>query len=327
LCIFQNQNKFSDSYLNILHLNKTNHSVKQIKSTHYKHILIIADIEGSSGCWSYEASRFLTKEWAAACKMMSEDIAVVVKALFNSGVEQVTIKDFHRTGFNILPELIDPRARLVPGYIKGPIPGIGDPAGADAAMFIGLHAASGTDGFLPHTLTSRIDRIEMNGKLVTELELFASSLAPHGITPVFFSGCKIACVQARRIVKNITTHTIDKTKGQDYFDAKKWRASLAKKAYKSIANHSCRFVVPHGPFKAVVTMRDGEKIAQKLSKRWGMHNYGRDILLDANDIYTLYMQLIRICYLTPIIEKFLRVSLFLFNLYGRIGRAYVRRII
>jgi D-amino peptidase len=301
--------------------------VNQVKTPNYRHILIIADIEGSSGCWSYEASRFLTTEWASACKMMSEDIAVVVKALFESGIEHITIKDFHRTGFNILPEMIDPQARLVPGYIKGPVPGIGDPAGAQAAMFIGLHAASGTNGFLAHTLTSRIERITINGKLTPEIELFASSLAPYGIVPIFFSGCKVACAQASRIVKNITIHTIDKTKGQDSFKVKNWRAALAKKVTESIANIYCRFDIPEGPFTVVVTMRDGEKIAEMLSKRWGMQHFGKDILFKADDIHSVYMQCIRICYLTPFIEKFLKVSLFLYNLYGRIGRAYVRWII
>lgn len=259
--------------------------------------------------------------------MMSEDIAVVVKALFENGIKFVTIKDFHRTGFNILPEMIDPQARVVSGYVKGPVPGIGDPGGTEAAMFIGLHAASGTKGFLPHTLTSRIESIKINGKLITELELFASSLAPFGIVPIFFSGCKVACAQARMIVKNITIHTIDKVKGLDSFNAKNWRAALAKKVTKSIANTSCRFDIPEGPFTVAVTMRDGEKIAEALSKRWGMHYLGKDILFKADDIHSVYMQCIRICYLTPLIERFLGVSLFLYNLYGRIGRAYVRWII
>ncbi|MBN2402368.1 MAG: M55 family metallopeptidase [Spirochaetes bacterium] len=296
----------------------------KVKKTQYRHILIIADIEGSSGCRSYEASKFLTEEWTTACKMMSLDIAAVVKALFEAEVEHVTVKDFHRTGFNILPELIDSRARLVSGYIKGPVPGIGDPGGADAVMFIGLHAASGTDGFLAHTLTSRIERLEMNGRVITELELFASSLAPYGLTPIFFSGCSAACAQARSIVKNITTYAIDKTKGQENFDVHSWRAALAEKATRSLANRSCRFTVPEGPFSAVVTMRDGERIARKLSKRWGMRSSGRDILFEADDIHTLYMQLIRICYLTPLVERFSGISLFLNNLYGRIGRLYVR---
>ena len=122
----------------------------------YRHILIIADIEGSSGCGSYRASSFLTKPWAIACAAMSRDVDAVVKGLFDAGVQRVTVKDFHRTGYNLIPEMIDGRARIVCGYHQGPVPGLGDPGEADAVMMIGMHAAAGTGGFLAHTLTSRL---------------------------------------------------------------------------------------------------------------------------------------------------------------------------
>ena len=79
-------------------------------SGRFERILIIADIEGSSGCWNRRASSFMTREWSRACVEMTRDVNAVVQALFNSGVEHIQIKDFHRTGYNLLPELIDPRA-------------------------------------------------------------------------------------------------------------------------------------------------------------------------------------------------------------------------
>jgi D-aminopeptidase len=101
----------------------------------FSHVLIIADLEGSSGCWSYKASSFLTDEWCRACLEMSRDVSAVVSALFEAGVKTITIKDFHRTGYNLFPELIDSRATLVSGYRHGPVPGIGNPHNAQAVMF------------------------------------------------------------------------------------------------------------------------------------------------------------------------------------------------
>ncbi|MFZ0612130.1 MAG: M55 family metallopeptidase, partial [Desulfobacterales bacterium] len=172
-------------------------------------VLIVADIEGSSGCWSKKASAFKTPEWVDACADMTRDVAAVVRALLDDGVRRVIVKDFHRTGYNILPELIDPRARVVQGYRKDPVPGIGDPGTAAAVLFTGMHAASGSGGFLAHTLTSRIRRLEVNGELVPEVYLFAGSLAPWGVRPVFFSGCPVACNQARDIIPAIGTYLID----------------------------------------------------------------------------------------------------------------------
>ncbi len=150
----------------------------------YRSILIIADIEGSSGCGSYRASSFPTKPWARACAAMSRDVDALVKGLLDAGVDRVTVKDFHRTGYNLMPELIDRRARIICGYGLGPVPGLGDPGDADAAMMIGMHAAAGTQGFLPHTLTSRLASLVVNGRPLAEVELFAASLAhrhPGGV--------------------------------------------------------------------------------------------------------------------------------------------------
>ena len=55
--------------------------------TRYKRILIIADIEGSSGCWDYRAASFMTREWGRACVAMTRDVNSVVTVLFESGVE------------------------------------------------------------------------------------------------------------------------------------------------------------------------------------------------------------------------------------------------
>jgi hypothetical protein len=47
--------------------------------------------------------------------------------------------------------------------------------------------------------------------------------------------------------------------------------------------------------------------------------------LNAKDIHDLYAALIRLCYLTPLTQRTLPVSLALFNLIGRLGRWWVRR--
>lgn len=293
--------------------------------TRFKNILIISDIEGSSGCWNYEASSFKTAAWRRACIEMSRDVNTVVEALFGAGVDAVTVKDFHRTGYNLLREMIHPRAQIIYGYKSGPVPGIGHPAGADAALFLGLHAASGTDGFLAHTLTSRIKRLDVNGKPMAEVALFASSLAPYRIRPIFFSGCPVACKQAEEIIPNIHTYAIDKTDGPDKFDIKQWRRVMSREVIVSLNNDRTDPYFVQGPFKAVITMRDGERVAHKLSQRWGYQNEGANILLRADDIGILYRELIRLSYLTPFVEKVLPLALIISNLRGRLGLAWLRR--
>jgi D-amino peptidase len=291
----------------------------------FRHILIIADIEGCSGCWSYQSSSFLTSEWRVACFEMTKDVNAVVKSVFEAGVERITVKDFHRTGYNILPEGIDSRATVDLGYRRGPVPGIGDPGDADALMLLGMHAASGTEGFLAHTMTSRIERLEVNGNPLAEVELFSASLAPYGIRPIFFSGCPVACRQATEAISHIDCYPIDKSSGPSRFDPYSWRTGLACAARASIRNYSTRPYLPEGPFRTVVTLRDGKVVAEKIARKWGFQQEGNRIFFKTCDFHVLYMNLIRLCYLTPLVEKTLPFGLFLYNLVGRFGQAWVRR--
>jgi D-amino peptidase len=294
-------------------------------NTRFSNILIISDIEGSSGCWSYKASSFLTDQWCRACVEMSLDVNAVVRALFAAGVQCITVKDYHRSGYNLLPELIDSRAAIVSGYRRGPVPGIGDPHNAQAVLFLGMHAASGSDGFLAHTLTSRIKRLEVNGRLVAEVELFAASLATFGVRPVFFSGCPVACKQAKEVIPNIISYSIDKRLDNREWDVNLWRAGLSREAVKSLENDLTTPYEPVGPFTALVTMRDGEKATQKLIRRWNYDRDGARIRIRAANIHELYLHLIKLCYLTPTIEHFLPFALFLYNIRGRLGLMRARR--
>lgn len=291
---------------------------------HWRRILIIADIEGSSRCSNRRAAAFLTREWALACRGMTLDVAAVVNALFHAGVEEIRVKDFHRTAWNLFPEEIPPQARVIQGYRPGPVPGIGDPEGAEAAMFLGMHAASGTDGFLAHTLTSRISSIVVDGHLLSEAELFAASLAPYGVRPVFFSGCPVACRNAAEAIEGIETFPFPKAAPPP--DIAKWRSGLARAAVAALANFRTPPFRPRGPFHAAVTLRDGPAAARKLARRWGFRLDGGRIVLHAQEMNQLYLQLIRLCYLTPTTEKILPWALPVYNLWGRLGLLWAKRV-
>lgn len=288
-------------------------------------ILIVADIEGSSGCWNRRGARFLTPEWAVACLEMTRDIAAVVLALLHAGVKQIMVKDFHGTGYNLLPEYIDRRALVVSGYRRAPVPGIGAVDGYQAALFIGLHAAAGTGGFLAHTLSSRLRRLEVNGRPLPEVALFAAAIAPYGLRPLFFSGDPLACRQATETIPGLSTYGIDKSRGRSQFDAAGWRDGLARAAVAALTSPAPPPYRPAGPFEARITLRGGDRVAAKLARRWHFHRRKDRIDIEAPDLGALYLQLVRLCYLTPLVEKLLPLTLRLFNLRGRLGLSWVRR--
>ena len=191
-------------------------------------------------------------------------------------------------------------------------------------MFIGLHAASGTKGFLSHTLTSRLADIRVNDRPLPEVQLFAASLAPFGLAPLFFSGCPEACQQAKTVIPGITTHAIDKSGGPENFDATAWRRGLAAASVASLYRPAPALILPDGPLQVAVTFRDGPAAAAAVARRWGYVSDHDRIRFMARDIHSLYRALIRICYLTPWIENWLDGLLPLFNFKGRLGLAWLR---
>ncbi len=291
----------------------------------FRRVLIIADIEGSSGCWDYAASSFLTPAWALACAAMTRDVQSVVRALFGAGVDEIIVKDFHRTGYNLLPEQIDRRARVDSGYDLGPIPGMGNPGHAEAVLFLGLHAASGTEGFLPHTMTSRLAEVCVNDHPLPEVALFASLLAPYGIRPIFFSGCPMACHQAAGAIPGISVWPINKKEGPSGFDRQAWRSGLALKAAESLSNQATCTLDGKGPFAVKLVFRDGAVAAKKIARRWRLKRSGDAVRFDVEDLPALFVMLSRICYLVPALLPFLHIGLPLYNLMGRAGLTWVRQ--
>ncbi len=191
---------------------------------------VVADLEGSTGAWTKAHTLLGTPEWQQARVELTRDINVVAEALWERGARAVVVKDFHRTGYNLIPQYLDPRVKLVSGYYSGPAPGYGKLYGADFALFVGLHAASGNErGFLPHTLTSRIAEIIVNGERVCESELFAAVLSEFHIPLSFFSGCPVACAEVSRKMNWVVTHAIakdpeiygDEIKRREYIQVKR----------------------------------------------------------------------------------------------------------
>ncbi len=286
----------------------------------HKKILIIADIEGSSGCFDYASASFMGKGWPRACREMSLDINSVVTALFDAGIQNIYVKDFHRTGHNLFPHMIDPRATLIQGYRQGPVPGIGNPTDASGLFMLGMHAPSGAKGFLSPRLTCRISRLVVNGRLMSEAQLFSASLAPFGMAPLFFSGCSSACCHTAAAIEGVSCFPIDKFCREKPFDAISWRRKLATLAVEAIREKGSRLYDPRGPFHAVVTMRDGRKAAKTIAVRWKFIQRGADLHLTALTLQELYGKLIKLAYLTPFTHKTLSLGLPLYNLVGKIGR-------
>ena len=262
---------------------------------------VVADLEGSTGAWTKTHTLLGTPEWQQARVELTRDINAVAGALLEKGAKGVVVKDFHRTGYNLIPRYLDRRVRLVSGYYTGPAAGYGELYDADFALFVGLHASGGNEGgFLPHTLTSRIAEILVNGNRICEAELFASVLSPFKVPVCFFSGCAAACQEVSEKMNWMVTYAIAKDP-EVYGDARKRgeyitqiREGLREKI-KEVSNPEAQpLFTMEPPFECRVIFRE-EAEARRMNS-WGFPQDGRVIQFRAEKFLDLYKNLLKIAY-------------------------------
>ena len=87
---------------------------------------VVADLEGSTGAWTKAHTLLGTPEWQQARVELTRDINAVAGALFEKGAKGVVVKDFHRTGYNLIPRYLDRRGEVVFGGFYGPGAGDGE---------------------------------------------------------------------------------------------------------------------------------------------------------------------------------------------------------
>ena len=289
-------------------------------------ISILADIEGSSGCVDRSSAQFATDSWSQACLGMTRDVQCVIQRLLNEGYKRIIVQDFHRTGFNLYPEGIDQRAILLQGYRPGIFPGMGTPPRRGALCLLGMHAASGTDGFLAHTLTSRISRLRLAGEPLSESELFGRSLQELGLTPIFVSGGEQACQQAQRALPSIATFSRPwPPQPEPYWE--EWREQHAEAVGTAIQTFQKRGVAlalpPRKRLSIQCTFRT-EQEAQRVATHWNLRRQGSTVEIEATSYLEAYQTLVKCAYLTPLLEKVLPLALRLYRIIGRTGLQWAR---
>jgi len=274
---------------------------------------LVTDLEGSTGAWTKAHTLLGTPEWQEARVELTRDINAVAEVLFEMEVKRVVVKDFHRTGYNLILPYLDPRIKIVSGYYAGPALGYGNLHGAEFALFVGLHAAGGNEkGFLSHTLTSRIAEIRVNGKRVCESELFATVLADFNVPVVFFSGCPAACQEVSERMSWVVVSEIpkdpeiykDEKRRKEYIFRK--REALKQKIKEIVDPTEQPLFRMSSPFDCQVIFQDE---AEARRNPWGFPRSGRTLQVETARFLDLYESLLKIAYFPKLAYPFRSVVL------------------
>jgi D-amino peptidase len=122
-------------------------------------------------------------------ELMVGEANAAIEGAYEGGATDVTVNDSHGQMFNLTPEKLDPRARLVQGKKPYSMVEAAADSAFDVALFVGYHARAGHPrGTIAHTYTGRITLATINERPVTEAALNGLYLGALGVPVAMVSG-------------------------------------------------------------------------------------------------------------------------------------------
>jgi len=170
-------------------------------------VFISVDMEGIAGVVTSAECSSSGPDYGYFRRIMSHEANAAVLGAFDAGATEVVVRDSHGSARNILPELLDPRARLIRDWSGGPMgmmEGIDD--SFDAVVFIGYHARAGTpDAIIDHTSSGNVVDFAINGRSLPESGYNALIAGSYGVPVVFVGGDQAIVDQVEELFVQVGT--------------------------------------------------------------------------------------------------------------------------
>ena len=180
-------------------------------------VFISIDMEGIAGIAHLQQVMRGTDDFQASRELMTDEANASVAGAFDGGASSVVVNDSHGDMYNLLAERMDPRAELVIGSPKvlSMMQGFGPEF--DVALFVGYHAAAGTQAaVMDHTYSGRLlYEVRLNGEPVTETELNAAFAGTYGVPVGLVTGDDKICAVASKRIPGVRTVIVKEAFGRN----------------------------------------------------------------------------------------------------------------
>jgi len=176
-------------------------------------VFISVDMEGVAGVATFDQVIRGGSGYPRAQELMTEEANAAIRGAFAGGADEVVVNDSHGTMDNLLHDRLDPRARLVFGAPRPSCMVQGISRDDDVAVFLGYHAAAGSDGVLAHTFSSNFTELRVNGQPMTEAEVNGLYAASYGVPVGVVTGDDEICAVARKAFPGVATCEVKKAAG------------------------------------------------------------------------------------------------------------------
>jgi D-amino peptidase len=145
-------------------------------------VYISVDMEGIAGISHAAPTGRGDSGYPAAVRLMDGEANAAIEGAFEGGATEVVVNDSHGSMFNLTPEDIDPRARLVQGRKPYSMVEAAADGRFDVALFVGYHARAGHPrGTIAHTYTGDPTLTTLNGRPVGEYGINGLYLGALGV--------------------------------------------------------------------------------------------------------------------------------------------------
>src|SRR5262245_30356294 len=150
-------------------------------------VYISVDMEGIGGISHPHPTDPANSRYPVSVDLMVGETNAAIAGALAAGATDILVNDSHWNMYNLLPEALDPAARVLQGQkvwsmVAGAQPGADGKAAFDVAIFVGYHARAGHPiGTIAHTYTGRPVETRLDGRPTGEYGLNALALGAWGI--------------------------------------------------------------------------------------------------------------------------------------------------
>ena len=170
-------------------------------------VLISVDMEGLTGISHWEETSRDGKDYEMFRKIMTNETNAAVEGAFAAGASDVIVRDSHGSARNILPEMLNKKAKLLRNWSGGPkmmMDGIDE--SFNAVVLVGYHAKAGTpDASLEHTMSGNVTDISINGVSLPEAGVNALIAGMFNVPVVCVAGDKALCEHVKKLFGEVET--------------------------------------------------------------------------------------------------------------------------
>lgn len=213
-------------------------------------VFISVDMEGISGVVSWEDVSRDGLDYGLFRKLMTQETNAAIEGALEAGATEILVRDSHATARNILPNVLNPEAKLLRDWSGGPMGMMeGIDESFDAVIFIGYHAREGTqNAVLKHTSTGKID-VFLNGHNMPEAGINAAIAGYFNVPVAMVAGDSALVHQARELLGEVEGVAVKEGIGQA---AKMLHPSKAQELIRNATRTALADLSRFKPFKLTV---------------------------------------------------------------------------